>query len=264
MIRKNVAARLALLWLCESLHSFFLKEPLWWDGERVRRGRGTESRGRREGGKGGGGRGCWGQNHRRIVVCFPTVNSGGSGTGQLNIQNSTMRQRAWSSCGTWLSPGSGVWSTEARLFIYTGGADREETRCRSDTHTHPDGRHGLTHSHTPQSDSAQTAVHQGQDERIDSCTRFRTSASSRKYLKTYCLPRSFYSSKIKLKTKTRCHEVITLWFKTIKKLFNIITTEEETTALTLNHRRLLDVFINELTRQEQRYRHRRLSRRHCW
>ena len=151
--RKNTAARLALLWLCESLHSFFLKEPLWWDGERVRRGRGTESRGRREGGKGGGrrrrmGGGCWVQNHSRIVVCFPTVNSRGSGTGQLNIQNSTMRQRACSSCGTWLSPGSGVWSTEARLFIYTGGADREETRCRSDTLTHPDGRHGLTHRHT--------------------------------------------------------------------------------------------------------------------
>lgn len=126
--------------------------------------------GRKRGRRGG----CWGQNHRRIVVCFPTVNSGGSGTGQLNIQNSTMRQRAWSSCGTWLSPGSGVWSTEARLFIYTGGADWEETRCLSDTHTHPDGRHGLTHSHTPQSDSAQTAVHQGQDGRIDSCMRFRT------------------------------------------------------------------------------------------
>lgn len=150
----------------------------------------------------------------------------------------------------------------AFLFIQEELTERRHAAVQ--IHTHPDGRHGLTHSHTPQSDSAQTAVHQGQDERIDSCTRFRTSASSRKYLKTYCLPRSFYSSKIKLKTKTRCHEVITLWFKTIKKLFNIITTEEETTALTLNHRRLLDVFINELTRQEQRYRHRRLSRRHCW
>lgn len=51
-------------------------------------------KGRREGGKGEEGEDAerrgkereGGQNHGCIVVCFPTVNSGGSGTEQLNIQ----------------------------------------------------------------------------------------------------------------------------------------------------------------------------------
>lgn len=105
---------LALLWLCESLLSIFLKEGL--DEMESKRGRKKMS--------GGMPRGEGGQNLGCIVVCFPTVDSRRKWNGAAKYTNSTMKWWAWSSCGTRLSPCSGRWNAcEYLLFKLEGQSD---------------------------------------------------------------------------------------------------------------------------------------------
>lgn len=138
VIRKNMAAR----WHCcgsESLHSFFLKGRF---DERESRAESSERvAGRREGGRRG--EDAERENHGRIVVCFPNVNSRGSGTEQLNIQTAQ-----WGSerGGAAVEHGRRQVYTEDRLLLIQEELT-ERTRCSSDTPppTHPDSQHMLTH-----------------------------------------------------------------------------------------------------------------------
>lgn len=73
---------------------------------------------------GGMPRGEGGQNLGCIVVCFPTVNSRRKWNGAAKYTNRTMKWRAWSSCGTRVSPCSGRWNAcEYLLFKLEGQRD---------------------------------------------------------------------------------------------------------------------------------------------
>lgn len=122
VIRKNMAAH----WhCCGSVNHFtvsFSKNTLmsWKANE------GALSQGKAWGRKRGGGGGCWeekrGEGWRAesswLYCCvFSHRQQQRKWNGAAKYTNSTMRQRAWSSCGTWLSPGSGVWNTEDQLLF---------------------------------------------------------------------------------------------------------------------------------------------------
>lgn len=116
--RKNMAAH----WhCCGSVNHFtvsFSKNALM----RRRTNEGALSQGKAWGRKRGGGGGT-GRAESRLYCCvFSQRQQQRKWNGAAKYTNSTMRQRAWSSCGTWPSPSSGVWNTEGRL-IYTGRAD---------------------------------------------------------------------------------------------------------------------------------------------
>lgn len=137
----------ALSQLCESPASLSKCTLMRWKANK-----GAQSEGRAWWRKRGGG-GCWrmlrgeekrvregGQNHSCIVVCFPGVNSRGSGTEQLNIQTAQWgskhgaavehgchQVKEWMHCG---SP-----------FIHTGRGNLACMPVYRYTPSHPTSRH---------------------------------------------------------------------------------------------------------------------------
>lgn len=135
VIRKNAAAH----WHCSrpvNHCTVSFSTTLWWDETAKRRTErwveGRRERGRREEGR------QWeereGRNHGRIVVCFPTINSRGSGTEQLNIQAAQWGSERGAAVEHCCHHGSEVWNTDDCLYLHR--------------------QHGLAHSHTSESRAA--------------------------------------------------------------------------------------------------------------
>lgn len=141
---------LALLWLCESLYSFLLKDrfdEMESEWGRTESGQGAREEKERQGRmlrrEGGG----W----RRIVVCFPTHNSRGSGMEQLNIQTTQWGRE----CEAAVEQGCHQvqeCETQRTACIYTGRDDWEHTlhpRYLPSPPPHPDSQQRFRYKHTP-------------------------------------------------------------------------------------------------------------------
>lgn len=117
VIRKNMAAH----WHCcgsvnHSTVSFSKNALMRWKANDEWLSQ-TKTWGRKRGGGGGRWEERSGRAESRLYCCqFSHRQQQRKWNGAAKYTNRTMRQWAWSSCGTWLSPGSGVWNTDDRLF----------------------------------------------------------------------------------------------------------------------------------------------------
>lgn len=108
---------------------FLSQRTLWWDRKQMTN---DWVKARREGGKGEEGedaerRGEGGQNHGCIVVYFPTVNSRGSGTEQLNIQTGQWGSEHGAAVEHGCHQVQGCETLMTAFFNYTGRAAWEYT-----------------------------------------------------------------------------------------------------------------------------------------
>ena len=97
---------------------FLSQRTPWWDRKQMKgplsQGKAWERKRWWEERKGDGGRA-----ESQLYCCvFSQHQQQRKWNGAAKYTNGTIRQQVWSSCGTWLSPGPGVWKTEnCLLFI---------------------------------------------------------------------------------------------------------------------------------------------------